>query len=513
MAPAVRQAVLLHPQVSEATARACQMAHRLGLTRAEGRPKITATISGSRQLASRIKELPPLQRDPSRPFTSLPETSERREIRLTGARTREFDHNEKNNIYGAKLSLRYKLFDWGQRRNRTEASLLAFEVARIDASDVMRIRSHDLLRLALSLKRLDTLVDLHRQMLEQVDSHVADVRARVEAGAGRVLDLREAQLGSLDQEIALNRAEAERDQLREILRSEVELEVADAAALARTFAMYCPDDLPVLLADRTDKAHALRLRKRQVAHEAEGIRGSRYPKLDGVLDGTIFDVTDYEDEYELVGRIEMTMPLYDGGTAQARLRETDWRARELQSSLDALYRNHARESESLAQRVHQLVREESEALARRDELQARLRAQLTREGQTVSAPLALARLRAEIGAAEVRIAEIASEHELTRARALLVAEQVDKVLGLAITRLKALPNWPCCLPPPARLTVPANAARWILSCPGFVPLPQKRLSKNRQRPHSCGRVRTLCVARYAMPRCGHPCRESCLPYM
>ncbi|CAI8177812.1 MAG: Uncharacterised protein [SAR116 cluster bacterium] len=260
----------------------------------------------------------------------------------------------------------------------------------------------------------------------------------------------------------------------------------------------------MLLADRTDKAHALRLRKRQVAHEAEGIRGSRYPKLDGVLDGTIFDVTDYEDEYELVGRIEMTMPLYDGGTARARLRETDWRTRELQSSLDALYRNHARESESLAQRVHQLVREESEALARRDELQARLRAQLTREGQTVSAPLALARLHAEIGAAEVRIAEIASEHELNRARALLVAEQLDKVLGLAITRLKALPNWPCCLPPPARLTVPANAARWILSCPGFVPLPQKRLSKNRKRPHSCGRVRTL-----SWP--GTPCRGAGTP--
>ena len=87
------------------------MAHRLGLTRAEGRPKVTATISGSRQLASRIKELPPLQRDPNRPLTNLPETSERREIRLTGARTREFDHNEKNNIYDAKLSLRYTLFD------------------------------------------------------------------------------------------------------------------------------------------------------------------------------------------------------------------------------------------------------------------------------------------------------------------------------------------------------------------------------------------------------------------
>ena len=106
LVPAVRQAVLLDPQVSEATARACQMAHKLGLTRAEGRPKVTATISGSRQLASRIKKVPPLQRDPNNIFRTLPESSKRREIRLTGAHTREFDHREKNNLYDAKLSLR-----------------------------------------------------------------------------------------------------------------------------------------------------------------------------------------------------------------------------------------------------------------------------------------------------------------------------------------------------------------------------------------------------------------------
>ena len=432
LAPAVRQAVLLDPQVSEATARACQMAHKLGLTRAEGRPKVTATISGSRQLASRIKKVPPLQRDPNNIFRTLPESSKRREIRLTGAHTREFDHREKNNLYDAKLSLRYTLFDWGQRRNLTEASMLAFEVAQIDARDVLRSRSYDLVRLALSLQRMGDLVRLHQQTLERVNTHVADVRKRVEAGAGRVIDLREAQLLALDQEIALNRAEAEYDQLHQALKSEFELEAADAAALAQTFVMLRPEALPVLLAEQTDKAHAIRLRQRQVGHEADGIRNARYPKLDGVIDGTVFDVTDYEDEYEVVGRIEMTMPLYDGGTARARLRETSWRDRELQSSLDALYRTHARESESLAQRVQQLVREENEALARRDELHARMRAQMERQGKTVSTPLVLARLQAEIGAAEVRLAEIASDHELARARALLVAEQLDSLLGIVL---------------------------------------------------------------------------------
>ncbi|HBP74209.1 MAG TPA: hypothetical protein DD665_11565, partial [Alphaproteobacteria bacterium] len=80
----------------------------------------------------------------------------------------------------------------------------------------------------------------------------------------------------------------------------------------------------------------------------------------------------------------------------------------------------------------QLIREENEAIARRDELNARMRAQQERQGKTISAPLALARLRAEIGAAEARLLEISNEAELVRARASLVAEQLDSILGLTL---------------------------------------------------------------------------------
>ena len=148
-------------------------------------------------------------------------------------------------------------------------------------------------------------------------------------------DLREAQLVALDQEIGINRSEAERDQILEGLVAEFDLDDSDARHLVQVFLARRPAALAVLQADCSDKAHAIRLRTREVTHEADEIRGSRYPKLDGVLEGTIFDMTDYEDEYEVVGKVEMTMPLYDGGTARARLRETAWRARELKSSLEA----------------------------------------------------------------------------------------------------------------------------------------------------------------------------------
>ncbi|MGC6519263.1 MAG: TolC family protein [Candidatus Puniceispirillaceae bacterium] len=426
----LRQAVLLDPQVAEMSARACQLAHRLGLARAEGRPKVTATVTGSRQIVGRIKKEPRQAFNPETGRVEYRPGDE--EIARSGAHTREFDHRERNNIYDGKISLRHTLIDWGEKVSRAEARSLTWQAAQIDARVVMRERSHDLLQLSLTLRRSDEVIAALKGNFDEVTAEVDAVRARVEAGAGRLSDLREAQLVQLDQEIAINRAEAERDIVLEHLETEFDLTADDAWLLAQAFLSRRHPDLAILPADRSDKAHAIRLRARGVTHEAEEIRASRYPKFDAVLDGTIFDMTDYEDEYELVGKLEMSVPLYDGGTARARLRETAWRENELKSSLEALVRAHGRETEGLAQRFNQMTREETEALARRDELAAQLRSLRERQGQTVSSPLAVARLLAQIGAAEAHLAEIRFDRELLRARALLVAEQIDSVLGLSM---------------------------------------------------------------------------------
>ena len=426
LAPHLKQKILLDPKVEEARARVCQMVHRLGLAKAGARPQLSASISGSRQIVGRIK------RDPGASGLFRRTTPQQQEIHESGAHRREFNHRQENNIYDGKLTLRHRVIDWGQNRNRIEAGKLRHEVARIDAVGVLGERSHEVLRLALVLERLNAVIDVHQTNFDLVKREVDAVRARFEAGAGRLSDLREAQLVALDQEILINRAMAERDQVVEHLETEYDFRVEEAADLAVVFFLNRPVDLTILPADRTDKAHALRLRIRQVDYEAAEIRGSRYPQFDAVIEGTIFDMTDYEDEYEVVGKLEMKVPLYDGGTARARLRETAWRSRELRSSIDALVRVHDREMEGLAQRFTQLQREETEALARRDELRARYRSLRERQGQTVSSPLAVARLQAEIGGALARLTEIRSDREIVRARALFVAEQLDVILGLSL---------------------------------------------------------------------------------
>jgi len=90
----LRQAVLLDPKVAESNARACQLAHRLGLSRAEGRPKVNASISGTRQIKSTVKKAqgPRTVVDRNGRIRRIPPPHGSDEINKTGAHTRDFDH-------------------------------------------------------------------------------------------------------------------------------------------------------------------------------------------------------------------------------------------------------------------------------------------------------------------------------------------------------------------------------------------------------------------------------------
>jgi len=422
----IMRALFLDPRVSEASARVCQAVHRLGLRRAEARPQLSGAVSGGRRLAGRIKE------DPGASNFVRRNTPEEEEIHRSGAHRRHYDPRENDNIYDLTLSLRHTFWDWGQNRAGIAARELEYQVARVDARTILSQRSFDLLNLGLRLRLHDQVLASQRENAAIVAAQIEIVQSRVEAGAGRLSELREARLIALDLEIEMNRLQARHTILLDQLATDFELAADDAELLVATFWYHRPDALAHLPAERTEKAHAVRLRMQAVAHEEKQIRGSRYPRLDGVLNGRVFDLTDYKDEYELVGRLEMRMPLYDGGAAKARLREAAWRSRELESSLETLYRDHNREMERVNRRFNDLQREDREARARLTELHERMASLLAVQGKTVSSPLQIAQVQVEIGRAQTRLVELEIESESVRANALFLAERLDDVLGLRI---------------------------------------------------------------------------------
>lgn len=390
----MRLALFNHPEISEANARVCQAIHRLGLGRAQRRPQVNLTVSGSQQLFDRIRKDDPIAYKPRTsilaPRKGIYERSEK--DRKAGAQHRQFDRLEKEGVYDATVSLRYNLIDWGSSKSDIEAKKLHHEVSQIDAKGTLSERSFQLLTTSIRLAMYDELLAEHELAQAQVAKQIESVEARVEAGVGRLSDLRAAK------------------------------------HLFNTYKGRRPLSLATVDSAQTEKAHALGLQIEAVDFEQRQIRTSKYMRIDGVLDATVFDVRDYEDEYELVGKLEFKMPLYDGGAARARLREATWRQSEIKASLDKLQRGHSNETSRNLLRFDELEKEIGEQSDRLVELEARLGSLQARQGRTVTSPLEVAGVMVEINQVKTTLIQARMEQEGVRSSALFIAEKLDDVL-------------------------------------------------------------------------------------
>lgn len=429
LSEAVRLALFNHPEVSEANARVCQAIHRLGLGRALRRPQVNLTVSGSQQLFDRIREDKPIgYKGGNRFFQGTPIYERNAKDRAAGARHRQFKRLEKEGVYDATVSVRYNLIDWGSSKSDIEAKKLHHKVSQIDAKGTLSERSFQLLTTSIRLAMYDELLAEHKRAQAQVAEQIASVQARVESGVGRVSDLRAAKLIGLDLEIAASRLQSQREQVIESLDIDLGLSPSDAKHLFTTYMERRPLALATVEATQTEKAHALRLQIEAVDFEQRQIKTSKYMRIDGVLDATVFDLRDYEDEYELVGKLEFKMPLYDGGAARARLREATWRQSEIKASLDKLNRGHGNETSRNLLRFDELKKEIGEQTERLVELEARLNSLQARQGRTVTSPLEVAGVMVEINQVKTTLIQARMEQEGVRSSALFIAEKLDNVL-------------------------------------------------------------------------------------
>ena len=240
--------------------------------------------------------------------------------------------------------------------------------------------------------------------------------------------MRAAKLIGLDLEIAASRLESQREQVIESLDIDLAFTPGDAKHLYATYMERRPWSLATVEATQTEKAHALRLQIEAVDFEQRQIRTSKYMRIDGVLDATVFDLRDYEDEYGLVGKLEFKMPLYDGGAARAQLREATWRQSEIKASLDKLHRGHSNETNRNLLRFEELKKEIGEQTERLAELEARLSSLQARQGRTVTSPLEVAGLMVEINQVRTTLIQARMEQEGVRSSALFIDEKLDDVL-------------------------------------------------------------------------------------
>lgn len=306
------------PDIRRQAALVCQAGFRLGQSVARKRPQISASVSGGKAF---------IQNHPNQPTDDEDQ-----------AVNRNFD-DTLDQIYDLNLDLEYALWDWGRskteihsRQVEKQALMLELELARDDA--LRRILSASIqIRLHQQTARLS------QSVLERVAPHIEAIEAQGVAGTIGLADVRQAKLRVLELELDLQETEANLQQSLTELERQFGLQASEAAAIFDYFIAHRPLALQVARTEQSRAALIHSLRAKSATLGAQAIAKEKHPVFVGRLETTFYDLGDYEDEYQMLGRLEMRMPLYDGGSNKARAAESRWRARESDASYDQVVRD------------------------------------------------------------------------------------------------------------------------------------------------------------------------------
>ena len=312
MASALEKQLMDHPTLRQSAARSCRAIFVLGQRKAQTRLDLSASLSGERQLASRFKN----NSDDG-----------------VSSASRGFNRRL-NDVYDLELVARYRLYDWGVGDARVQSETHRLHAERLNHEANLMTLVEDLLRVAIQLQSAIDEADYYRAALGGIAPHVMAIEAQGKAGSIGLAAVRETKLSVLNAEVALQRAERRVAEISKELQSQFKLDYDDVMPLLADFMAKRADMVTPIDAAEWLQVRVLDSRIAGQREDLHAIENERYPQIDSVLETTLFDVTNLETEYQLVGRLEFNLPLYDGGSNKARAQEKSWQVKELTSQRD-----------------------------------------------------------------------------------------------------------------------------------------------------------------------------------
>ena len=188
--------------------------------------------------------------------------------------------------------------------------------------------------------------------------------------------------------------------------------------------------VPVLDSTRTREVKRLDYELASAALELQRLKAERKPSFTAFVDTTLFDVDSFSQEYEIAGRLQFRMPLFDGGSNAARQQETRWRSRGIGNDRDNLIRNHQSQTEQVLNQIKRLMGDLEKNTAKIAELDLQVEAAKAREGQVESNPLAMTNLLNDRFQLILAQETLSKEIEMERLRGLFFADALGSTLNL-----------------------------------------------------------------------------------
>ena len=398
---AARSAITAHPNVDLIRTQVCQFFAQADIARATKYPQLNLRVTGGNALKDKIKN---------------PQT-----------RSRRFDNDQTD----AVATLTQNLYDWGITDRTIQIAEINRTIAKIDLKLETDRQIADMLSIIIRYREIQQHDTLYKQLRQEIEQASQRIEERVNAGTLTLTDLRELKISALDVEVAHLATQREIEVLRTDLDERFQITIDDALPLLATFEAVRPEILPQINSENTDEIRKLDFRKRVNDFELDSLKARNKPALQAFVDTRLFDIDDYDGEFEIIGRVEMSVPLYDGGSNKASQQEVEWRRRSVVSERVATIRNYDSQNAQIKQSLDQLDYNIQNTEQKIEAVSGQLQSYIAREGQTVSDPLTKVRLMIQLNQHYIDHIALQGERDREFLRGIFFADNLGTILNFS----------------------------------------------------------------------------------
>ena len=306
-------------KITSASARACYANYSLNVTRAKAAPQLSGTLESNRSLLSSV--------DYSEAGTD------------TRVRDRAFNKTAYNNAVDVVLRLNKPLWDAGKLDYDISADEYNYTANVLRRQEAMSQLLLDLVIATTNLEYANRRLSVYTALVEEMAPHIETIEARVEAGVARFELLRQVKIIALDAEFERRAAENDQFLAQQNLTNQFTVSAQNSTDIFGLFAQNRSRDLFATNAETALTVRIFDLEAQRAAAQNQSIVAEKKPQINLTLDTRFFDLNKFGQEYEVIGGIGLTMPLYDGGANAARQQQTAQSVREALSQRRAEIRN------------------------------------------------------------------------------------------------------------------------------------------------------------------------------
>ncbi len=262
-----------------------------------------------------------------------------------------------------EITLRKNLYDFGVVEYKLDAENNRKKALEIEFQQIFEKTLQKLLNTVNDIARINTVLGILNSSIVTATKSINEIKTRFTSGIGTVMDVRQAQLLLLDLETEVQVLNKEYEAKITLLKNEFGISKSDISVVADKLEVFEKQLIAnqngiaqmlnkTLYYPRSEKV--IKLEKYALNSQIKVLESEDMPQLNANITSIVYDITRGSDERQVYGGINLTMPLFDGGSSNVKKRGLTYKIKVQDDRLEALNQEKLLELNKLTKKYQSL---------------------------------------------------------------------------------------------------------------------------------------------------------------